>query len=90
MGEFVVPGWTFRKQYYYDHRFAHSIASHFVGHTIIAKMPFKAPEISKCPNCDRPVYVAEEKLAGGYKWHKVCFKCSKYNKDTINYLGAVR
>ena len=41
-------------------------------------MPFKPPEVSRCPTCDRPVYAAEEKLAGGYKWHKVCFKCSKY------------
>ena len=47
-------------------------------------MPFKAPEVSRCPTCDRPVYAAEEKLAGGYKFHKVCFKCSKYkNQCTV-------
>ena len=44
-------------------------------------MPFKAPEAPKCPKCDRSVYAAEEKVAGGYKWHKVCFKCGK-NEDT--------
>merc|ERR1712018_165535 len=44
------------------------------------KMPFKPPEVSRCPTCDRPVYAAEEKLAGGYKWHKVCFKCNMCSK----------
>ena len=42
-------------------------------------MPFKAPEAPKCPKCDRSVFAAEEKVAGGYKWHKVCFKCSKFD-----------
>merc|ERR1712126_527192 len=48
--------------------------------SIQIKMPFKPPEVSRCPTCDRPVYAAEEKLAGGYKWHKVCFKCNVCSK----------
>ena len=32
---------------------------------------------SSCPVCDKTVFAAEEKIAGGYKWHKSCFKCSK-------------
>lgn len=43
-------------------------------------MLFKSGDVAKCPKCDRSVYAAEEKVAGGYKWHKACFKCSVCNK----------
>ena len=41
---------------------------------------------SICSKCDKPVYAAEELLAGGLKWHKVCFKCNLCNKrlDSTN------
>ena len=49
------------------------------------RMPFKAPEAPKCPKCERSVFAAEEKVAGGYKWHKVCFKCCELKQfSTIN------
>ena len=41
----------------------------------------KYDEVSnKCGVCLKTVYAAEEKLAGGFKWHKGCFKCSSCNK----------
>jgi len=49
-------------------------------------MPFKAPEIERCPACSKPVYPAEAKLAAGAKFHSGCFKCSTCNKflDSTN------
>ena len=35
---------------------------------------------AKCPKCGKTVYMAEEVLAEGHKWHKLCFKCSVCGK----------
>jgi len=49
-------------------------------------MPFKPTETQKCPKCGKSVYAAEERVAGGYKFHSFCFKCSMCNKllDSTN------
>ena len=46
-------------------------------------MPFKPPEAPRCPVCNQMVYAAEAKMAGGFTYHKVCFKCCKYDLAKI-------
>ena len=43
-------------------------------------MSLVANNSNKCAKCGKAVYMAEELLAAGKKWHKLCFKCSKCRK----------
>ncbi|KAL7674422.1 hypothetical protein ACOME3_000702 [Neoechinorhynchus agilis] len=44
-------------------------------------MPPATIRIFRCPRCKQPVYAAEQVLAGGRKWHKMCFKCCLCKKS---------
>ena len=43
---------------------------------------------SKCPKCGKSVYMAEEVLAAGQKWHKMCCKCGECSKLLDRYMHA--
>lgn len=34
-------------------------------------------EAPNCPKCTKPVFMAEARAAGKYKWHATCFTCRK-------------
>ena len=42
-------------------------------------MVLQSAASSVCPACTRSVFAAEEKMAGGHRWHKACFKCCECN-----------
>ena len=41
---------------------------------------------NKCPKCAKTVYMAEEVLAAGHKWHKLCCKCEDCGKLLDRYI----
>lgn len=40
---------------------------------------------NKCPKCGKTVYMAEEVLAAGHKYHKMCCKCDDCSKLLDRY-----
>jgi len=43
-------------------------------------MPWTPTPQEPCPKCGKAVFAAEEKLAGGKKWHPNCLKCGLCNR----------
>ena len=43
------------------------------------RMVLQTKMSSECPSCSRTVFAAEEKMAGGFRWHKACFKCCEFS-----------
>ena len=37
-------------------------------------------EPANCQQCGLKVYAAEEVMANGFKWHRLCLKCTHCNK----------
>ena len=65
------------------HRFRRESVSLELIRQLAGTMPFKPVEHAKCPKCGKSVYAAEEMVAGGYKWHKFCFKCCTLPKNML-------
>ena len=51
-------------------------------------MPVMPGEHPKGPKGGKSVYAGEERVAGGYKWHKFCFKLSPFLPSSPNILTS--
>ena len=56
------------------------VSSVYYAHVLYLSRMSKWGGGAKCPKCGKTVYMAEEVLAEGHKWHKLCFKCSECGK----------
>ena len=54
----------------------------------VVVMPFGGG--NKCPKCGKTVYMAEEVLAAGNKYHKMCCKCDDCGKLLDRYTLYTR